>query len=232
MGQAREVRRFCALLGDPHLLVWGAISSRRLFCPAGDADARPRGGQMGDWLATGPARGSSSTCRRTGRGHASSPIADPYRRHRRSARGRASRCRRDGEEGAGFVAGFRYGLFAPGKSRIVIDYAAGLSSSIRRYVLEDERPRLPIDSSGPISWPSDRATFLAKPAMRSPGHGDRSPAPAESRRQARPRGHRPGSRRHRSGRDRRDRRAGEGDRVRASPSGSGATRGDGPLPGR
>jgi len=64
-----------------------------------------------------------------------------------------------GTEKRGLVTGYRYGLFAPGKSRIVIDVKTPFLVD-KAFVL-DERPdqpaRLVVDLV-----PSDRTTFLAK----------------------------------------------------------------------
>ncbi|MGO8840486.1 MAG: N-acetylmuramoyl-L-alanine amidase [Methyloceanibacter sp.] len=64
-----------------------------------------------------------------------------------------------GTERRGLVTGYRFGLFAPGKSRIVID-VSGPFLVDKAFVLEprpDQPARLVVDLV-----PTDRATFLAK----------------------------------------------------------------------
>ncbi len=64
-----------------------------------------------------------------------------------------------GKETRGLVTGYRYGLFAPGKSRIVLDLAGPFLID-KAFVLDarpDQPARLVVDLI-----PTDRATFLAK----------------------------------------------------------------------
>lgn len=69
-----------------------------------------------------------------------------------------------GRQGRGLVSAFRYGLFAPGKSRIVLD-ATGPVAVDKAYVMEahDEQPaRLVIDLV-----PTDRESFIRNAAVRA-----------------------------------------------------------------
>jgi N-acetylmuramoyl-L-alanine amidase len=64
-----------------------------------------------------------------------------------------------GKEARGLVTGYRYGLFAPGKSRIVLDLSGPFLID-KAFVLDarpDQPARLVVDLV-----PTDRATFLAK----------------------------------------------------------------------
>lgn len=64
-----------------------------------------------------------------------------------------------GKETRGLVTGYRYGLFAPGKSRIVLDLSGPFLID-KAFVLDarpDQPARLVVDLV-----PTDRATFLAK----------------------------------------------------------------------
>ncbi len=75
-----------------------------------------------------------------------------------------------GTEQRGLVTGYRYGLFAPGKSRIVIDMSGPFLVD-KAFVLDARQgqpARLVIDLV-----PTDRATFLAKLKAASPADPDR-----------------------------------------------------------
>jgi N-acetylmuramoyl-L-alanine amidase len=70
-----------------------------------------------------------------------------------------------GRTGRGLVSAFRYGLFAPGKARVVID-ASGPVAVDRTFFIEqhDSQPaRLVVDLV-----PTDRATFIRNAAARAP----------------------------------------------------------------
>jgi len=64
-----------------------------------------------------------------------------------------------GASGQGLVKAFRYGLFAPGKSRIVIDTAGPVL--IERAQIVDPRTGAPVRLLVDLT-PTDRATFLAR----------------------------------------------------------------------
>jgi N-acetylmuramoyl-L-alanine amidase len=79
-----------------------------------------------------------------------------------------------GKEQRGLVTAYRYGLFAPGKSRIVID-ANGPFLIDKSFVLEprDDQPaRLVIDLI-----PTDEATFQAKLRKAKPNSAEGTPVP-------------------------------------------------------
>ena len=79
-----------------------------------------------------------------------------------------------GKEQRGLVSAYRYGLFAPGKSRIVID-VNGPFLIDKSFVLEarDDQPaRLVIDLV-----PTDEATFLAKLREAKQGSAEAAPVP-------------------------------------------------------
>ncbi len=81
-----------------------------------------------------------------------------------------------GQESRGLVTAYRYGLFAPGKSRIVIDVSGPVLID-KSYALDaaDGQPaRLVIDLV-----PTDAKTFLAKSAEAPPPPARQSHAPAE-----------------------------------------------------
>jgi N-acetylmuramoyl-L-alanine amidase len=68
-----------------------------------------------------------------------------------------------GRKGRGLVSAFRYGLFAPGKARIVLD-AAGPVAVDKAFVIDahDDQPaRLVVDLV-----PTDRATFIRNAAVK------------------------------------------------------------------
>jgi N-acetylmuramoyl-L-alanine amidase len=69
-----------------------------------------------------------------------------------------------GRKGRGLVSAFRYGLFAPGKARIVLD-AAGPVAVDKAFVVDphDDQPaRLVVDLV-----PTDRATFIRNAAVKT-----------------------------------------------------------------
>ena len=79
-----------------------------------------------------------------------------------------------GTERRGLVTGYRFGLFAPGKSRIVID-VSGPFLVDKAFVLEprpDQPARLVVDLV-----PTDRATFLAKLREGAKSHASEASAP-------------------------------------------------------
>ena len=63
----------------------------------------------------------------------------------------------DGQQGKGLVRAFRYGLFAPGKSRIVIDITRAVRIEKHSMIARGKGARLSIDLV-----PTDDASFLAK----------------------------------------------------------------------
>ena len=129
----------------------------------------------------------------------------------------------------GLVQSFRYGLFAPGRSRIVIDLAG--PATVGRI----ETATRPRDGAVLLTIPLqrvDREAFRKAAARRRtpppPRHGSaaaraRRPAPADHGR-CRPW-------RHRSRRDRGGRRVREGHRLRLRPGAGREARGGRPLPG-
>jgi N-acetylmuramoyl-L-alanine amidase len=82
-----------------------------------------------------------------------------------------------GKETRGLVTGYRYGLFAPGKSRIVLDLSGPFLID-KAFVLDarpDQPARLVVDLV-----PTDRATFRAKlREARGAAAGDTAPPAAE-----------------------------------------------------
>ena len=126
-----------------------------------------------------------------------------------------------GKEKRGLVTAYRYGLFAPGKARIVLDMSGPFLID-KAFVLEarDDQPaRLVIDLV-----PTDENTFLAKlKESRPPQAASAAPsalgasAVASGRREARG-GVGPRPRRRRSGDQQRHRHHREGGRARPSPA--------------
>ena len=88
-----------------------------------------------------------------------------------------------GKEKRGLVTAYRYGLFAPGKARIVIDLAGPFLID-KVFVLEprDDQPaRLVVDLV-----PTDEKTFLAKLKETKPPQVESAPPPAIPRAPSRP----------------------------------------------
>ncbi len=80
-----------------------------------------------------------------------------------------------GKETRGLVTGYRYGLFAPGKSRIVLDLSGPFLID-KAFVLDarpDQPARLVVDLI-----PTDRATFLAKLREEKHAAASETPPPA------------------------------------------------------
>lgn len=83
-----------------------------------------------------------------------------------------------GSKGMGLVSAYRYGLFAPGKSRIVLDIAepALVSQAFVRAAADGQPARLVVDLVK-----TDRPTYLARmrAASGQPPASDRASAPAQ-----------------------------------------------------
>ena len=132
--------------------------------------------------------------------------------HRRPAGGQLPACRPDaGRRREGLIASFRYGLFAPGRSRIVIDLAQ--PALVSRVEAAARRA----DGVGPLVDRAD-ARPTGTPSAGPRSRDARPRRPGRSRRPRRARGHASADRdrsrpwRHRSGR-RRGRRVHEKDIV-------------------
>src|SRR5215831_17924365 len=76
-----------------------------------------------------------------------------------------------GQQGHGLIQAYRYGLFAPGKSRIVIDTTAPVRVEVRRT--GSTTPRITLELT-----PTDRASFLARLPPPAPRPKEREPEEA------------------------------------------------------
>ena len=89
-----------------------------------------------------------------------------------------------GQQGRGLIQAYRYGLFAPGKSRIVIDTKGPVrveAGAIAR------RPGSTVTRINLDLTPTDRASFLAQaPAARAAAEGDAGPRGRRAARLRRP----------------------------------------------
>lgn len=106
-------------------------------------------------------------------------LADPYRVILDFPNVRFNLPTAAGKKGRGLVSAFRYGLFAPGKARVVLD-ATGPVAIDRTFVVDpyDSQPaRVVIDLV-----PTDRETFIRKAALKAPAQAAavaRATRPAE-----------------------------------------------------
>ena len=98
-----------------------------------------------------------------------------------------------GQQGKGLIRAFRYGLFAPGKSRIVIDITRAVRIEKHSMIARQGKgARLSIDLV-----PTDDASFLAKAVAPAP-RAKESPSRRRPARQGAPPGQRQTHHRHRS----------------------------------
>ena len=155
------MRRFCALLGAiPTCAVLGAILAAGLCLPAGDAGARQREAVAKDARLAGDRARTRFIADLSKKVEVNVfSLADPYRVIVDLPEVSFQMPEGLGTEKRGLVTGYRYGLFAPGKSRIVIDMNGPFLVD-KAFVLEargDQPARLVVDLVA-----TDRATFLAK----------------------------------------------------------------------
>src|SRR5215468_2574464 len=80
-----------------------------------------------------------------------------------------------GQQGRGLIQAYRYGLFAPGKSRIVIDTTAPVRVEVRDSTRRTGSisPRITLELT-----PTDRASFLARLPPPAPRPKEREPEEA------------------------------------------------------
>jgi N-acetylmuramoyl-L-alanine amidase len=155
------MRRFCALLGAiPTCAVLGAILAAGLCLPAWDAGARQREAVAKDARLAGDRARTRFIADLSKKVEVNVfSLADPYRVIVDLPEVSFQMPEGLGTEKRGLVTGYRYGLFAPGKSRIVIDMNGPFLVD-KAFVLEargDQPARLVVDLVA-----TDRATFLAK----------------------------------------------------------------------
>ena len=155
------MRRFYALLwAIPTCAVMVAILAAGVSLPAGDAEARPREAVAKDARLAGD-RGRTRFIADLSKKVEVNvfSLADPYRVIVDLPEVDFQMPEGLGTEKRGLVTGYRYGLFAPGKSRIVID-VNGPFLVDKAFVLDaraDQPARVVVDLVA-----TDRATFLAK----------------------------------------------------------------------
>jgi N-acetylmuramoyl-L-alanine amidase len=155
------MRRYCALLGAiPACAVLAAILAAGIALPAADAEGRPREAVAKDARLAGD-RGRTRFIADLSKKVEVNvfSLADPYRVIVDLPEVSFQMPEGLGTEKRGLVTGYRYGLFAPGKSRIVID-VNGPFLVDKAFVLEaraDQPARLVVDLVA-----TSRATFLAK----------------------------------------------------------------------